>query len=139
MFRNAALRSIGGTGRQDVAAWILSFNDPRLRPLERLGMLFGLVTTAETKDAAGEWVIANYDRLASGSNGIFVSSRLPGALGAQCSVERAAQISASLGPKVRALGRGVLEFDRTVESVRHCGDLKAAKQAELAAALKAGG
>ena len=137
VFRGAALGSIGGSGREDVAGWILGFNDPRLRPLERLGMLQGLVSTAETKDAAGEWLIANYEKLASGSNGIFISSRLPGALGAQCSAEQAAKIQATLGPKVKALGRGVLEFDRTVESVRHCGDLKTARQAELASALKA--
>ncbi len=137
VFRSAALNSIGGTGRQDVAAWILGFNDPRLRPLERIGFLQGLVATAETKDAAGEWLIANYEKLASGSNGIFISSRLPGALGAQCSAEQAARIEATLGPKVKALGRGVLEFDRTVEAVRHCGDLKTARQADMAAALKA--
>ncbi len=139
VFRSAALGSIGGTGREDVAAWIIGFSDPRLRPLERLGFLQGLVTTAETKDAAGEWLIANYEKLASGSNGVFVSSRLPGVLGAQCSAEQAGKIEATLGPKVKALGRGELAFDRTVETVRHCGDLKAARQADLAAALKAAG
>jgi hypothetical protein len=32
----------------------------------------------------------------------------------------------------------VLDFERIVEQVRHCGDLKAAKAAELGAAVTAG-
>ncbi len=68
----------------------------------------------------------------------MVSSRLPSLLSYQCSAERSAQIERELGPKVKASGRGVLDFERTVESVRHCGDLKTLKKAELAAALKAG-
>jgi hypothetical protein len=37
---------------------------------------------------------------------------------------------------VKALGAGELAFDRTVEEIRHCGDLKAAKAGEIATALK---
>ena len=43
-----------------------------------------------------------------------------------------------MGPKVRAVGAGELEFKRTVEQVRHCGDLKAARSVEIGAAIKAG-
>ena len=51
--------------------------------------------------------------------------------------DRAERIEATLGPKVRAANAGVLEFQRTVESVRHCGVLRDAKQAEMNAAILA--
>ena len=136
VFRNAALRSITRSGRADVAAWTIGFADPRLRPNERLYLMGGLVQASATRDMASDWILANYDKLAVG-NGIFFGSRLPQMLAGACSAERAAQIDTVLGPKVRAMGLGVLSFERTVEGVRHCGDLKAARQHDIAEALAA--
>jgi hypothetical protein len=135
VFRQAALRALGSTGRMDVATWALDLADPRLRPQERVGILATLVLTSETHDVAATRILADYDKLAAG-NGIFLTSRLPSILGTSCSVERAAELEAQLGPKVRKVGVGVLDFQRSVESIRRCGVLKTARGAELAAALK---
>lgn len=137
VFRGSALGALGESGQPEVGAWLLGLEDPRLRPLERLGLVGGMAATAETKDMAGDWILANYDRMAGGGNGIFVTSRLTSALRYQCSADRAVQIDKVLGPKVRAANKAVLDFERTVETIRHCGDLKAAREGELAAALKA--
>jgi aminopeptidase N len=136
ILRSAALGAVSETGRTDVAAWLLDFSDPRLRPPERMGFVFGLTNVAETRDMAADWLLAHYDQLTVGANGIFFTSRLPSALRAQCSADRSVQMDKVLGPKVKALGAGVLEFERTVEVIRHCADLKAAREGELTAALQ---
>lgn len=134
--REAALGAAATTGRRDVADYLLNLTDKRMRSYDRLGLIFGLAGTAGTRDMTGEWIFRNYDKLASG-NGIFISSRLPGALSSQCGIEQASRIDAVLGPAVRKADVGLLSFQRTVESVRNCGILKQAKAAEIAAALKA--
>ena len=140
IFRGAAMDAIADTGRADVATWLLGYQDPRLRLTERLDLVIGLAHTAETRDMASDWLLTNYDELAgAGANGVFFTSRLPSALRYQCSAAGAAKVERVLGPKVRALGAGVLDFERTVESIRHCGDLKAAREAEVATALKVQG
>jgi aminopeptidase N len=139
VFRRAALDGTAKSGRTDVATWLLGLKEPRMRPLERLIAFAGLATTAETRDLAGDWMLANYDRLASSGFGIFLATQLPSALGAQCSAARADQIDQALGAKVRALGAGRLAFDRTLENIRHCGDLRRAREAQLAEALAAAG
>jgi hypothetical protein len=137
VFRSAALGATAAAGRSDVATWLLGFDDPRLRPTERLRGVAILATTADTRDIAADWMMANYDRLATGGFGIFIASQLPSALGAQCSAARADQIDQTLGPKIRALGAGMLAFERTVESIRHCSDLKLARETQVAQALAA--
>ena len=136
--RGNALRGVSSTGRTDVANWVFGFQDPRIRALERINLVAGLAQAAGTRDLGADWLLANYDRLTSGANGIFVTSRLPSALSDQCSADRATRLEQVLGPKVRAIG-GVLDFERTVEMVRHCGELKSARQAELATSLKTAG
>lgn len=137
VLRGDALEALSGSGRADVATWLLAFSDPRLRPTERLSFVSGLADVAETRDMAADWLLAHYDELTAGANGIFFTSRLPSALRAQCSAERADQIDKVLGPKVKKLGAGMLDFERTVEAIRHCADLKTLRQADLSAALQA--
>jgi aminopeptidase N len=138
LFRDAALGAAASSDRPEVAEWLLSLQDKRLRPTERLEIIRQLAAVPGTRDMAGDWLIANWDNLIGGANGIFFVQGLPGALRAQCSAEKAAKIEAVLGPKIRARGAGLLTFQRTVEQIRHCGDLKTLKEAELAAALKTG-
>jgi len=133
--RQSALGAAAGSGRTDVAEYLLGLNDPRLRPFDKIGLIFGLATSEGTVDYTGEWILTNYEKLLAGSNGIFITSRLPQAFGYQCGGDRADRINGLLGAKVRAAGVGVLDFERTLESMRHCGDLKAAKSAEIAAAI----
>jgi aminopeptidase N len=136
IFRPRAMQAIAVASNPDIARWVFSLDDKRLRPTERVALISGLATTTETRDMTADWILANYDAIARG-NGIFISSRLPSVLGTQCSADRAKDIATKLGPKVKALGAGELAFDRTVEEIRHCGDLKAAKAGEIAAAVKA--
>ena len=133
--RQSALGAAAGSGRTDVAEYLLGLNDPRLRPFDKIGLIFGLATSEGTVDYTGEWILTNYEKLLAGSNGIFITSRLPQAFGYQCGTDRADRINSLLGAKVRAAGVGVLDFERTLESMRHCGDLRAAKGAEIAAAI----
>ncbi|WP_374942654.1 M1 family metallopeptidase [Sphingomonas sp.] len=138
VFRRSALGAAAASGRPEVARWLLDFQDQRLRSIERFGGIGILARTGGTADLAGDWILANYATLAAGANGIFATSRLPQALNGQCSVAKAQRIEALLGPKVRAANAGVLDFERAVETIRHCGDLKDAKSAEVAAAIRAG-
>ncbi len=139
VFRRGALSAIAATGRVDVAGWILNdMKDDRLRSTERVVMISTLASTGGTRDLAADWIIANYSKLAAGGNGIFLASRLPQTLAYQCGVDRARQIETVLGPKVRTANAGVLDFERTVETVRHCGDLKTARAGEIATAIGGG-
>jgi hypothetical protein len=133
--RQSALGAAAASGRADVANYLLNLQDKRLRSYDRFGLIFGLATTAGTRDLAREWIFKNYDKMAAGGNGIFFTSRLPATLDFQCGADQADRISARLGPSVRKADVGVLQFARTVELVRNCGILKKAKMAEIAAAL----
>ena len=134
--REATIFALASAGRPDVASWFLGYEAPGLSQVDRLNIIIGLAHGAETRDIAGDWILANYDKLTQGVNGIFFSSRLPTAFSGQCSAARADQVERELGPKVRAAGSGVLDFERTVEAIRRCGDLKAARQADVTAALR---
>ena len=70
-------------------------------------------------------------------NGIFITSRLPQAFGVVCGADQAARIDATVGAAIRKSGTGLLTYQRTLESIRDCGVLKQAKEAELVAALSA--
>jgi aminopeptidase N len=137
--RRSALGAAAGGANKEVADYLLGLSDPRLRSFDRLGLIFGLARSEGAADYTGDWILANYEKLLAGGNGVFITSRLPQALSYQCGADRADRISKILGPKVRAAGAGVLDFERTVETIRHCGDLKAARSAEIAAAIASGG
>ena len=135
--RQTALSAAAFGVGADNAAYMLDLDDKRLRPFDRVAVLGTLANNPDTAQVTGDWILANYARLANG-NGIFLTSRLPALLANQCGVDKAARIDAELGPKVKAIGAGELEFQRAVEQVRHCGDLKTAKSAEIGAAINAG-
>jgi aminopeptidase N len=139
VLRSAALGAAAASGRTDVADYLLGLTDTRLRAYDKLMLIQTLATTEGTVEHAGEWILAHYDSLLASGNGVFITSRLPQALIFQCGADRADRIETILGPKIKAAGAGLLDFERTVESIRHCGDLKAAKGAEIAAALANGG
>ena len=105
VFRNAAMRSVAGTGRADVATWALNFTDPRLRPTERLYMLASLASSPETRDIASDRIFADYDKLAAG-NGIFLGSRLPSILSASCSAARGRPAGDTARPQSPKTRRG---------------------------------
>jgi aminopeptidase N len=133
--RQAALGAATQARTVAAATYLLNLSDKRLRSYDRLGLVGGLVGNDKTSAYTADWILANYDKLASG-NGIFFGSRLPNMLGGQCSAAAADRIEKELGPKVAKINVGVLEFQRTVERIRNCGILKNAKMAEIGAAFR---
>ena len=135
--RYAALSAAAASGHKDVATYLLTLEDKRLRNLDRQNLINVLAGTAATRDVTVDWFFDNYDKLLARFSGIFVSDLVPGALGAQCGAEQADRIERTLGPTIEKADVAVLEFQRTVEAVRDCGVLKQSKAGELAAALAA--
>ncbi|WP_375270306.1 M1 family metallopeptidase [Sphingomonas sp.] len=137
--RSSMLAAAGSSGRADVANYLLALDDPRMRGFDRLRLIFGVVGTVETRDLGTEWVLANYDRLIAGANGVFITTRLPSAFATQCGADRAASIDAKVGPAIRKADIGLLAYQRTLETIRLCGALRDAKAGEIAAAVTAAG
>lgn len=136
--RSDALGAAAASGRADVANYLLALDDRRLRSFDRLGLIFGIASTAETRDLGADWILTNYDRLLASGNGVFITSRLPQALSSQCGADQADRIDARVGPTIRKANVGLLNYRRTLEGIRHCGVLRQAKAGEIAAALAAG-
>jgi aminopeptidase N len=133
--RQAELGAAASTGNADVAKYLLGLDDKRMRSFDRLMLIGELAGTPETRETAGAWILANYDRLLASGNGVFITSRLPGMFNSQCGAAEADRVEQALGPKIMKANAGVLEFKRMLERVRNCGVLKQAKAAEIAAAL----
>ena len=137
VFRPAALTAVAGSGRPEIATWVLtSATDDRLRRSERQGLITGVIGTGATRQLGYAWLKANFDALMGSGSGIFFASRLPQTLSGACSVDEAAAYAADLGPRLAGKS-GELELARTVERVRSCGLLKRARAAETSAALAA--
>jgi Peptidase family M1 domain/Peptidase M1 N-terminal domain/ERAP1-like C-terminal domain len=134
-FRPSALAAVAGSGDAATARWLLEeFKDTRLRRSEWLDIVRGVISTRETRDYGFAWLKDHFDELTSGGGGIFFTSRLPSLVGGFCSVEKSDEIAALLRPKL-AGKTGALDLERTVERVRSCGVLKAARAAEVSAEM----
>ena len=134
--RAAELGGAAGSGNAEVAKYLLDLSDKRLRSFDRLMLIGGVVRVPQTRQIGSQWVLANYQKLASG-NGIFFTSRLPGMFNSQCGAAEAERVEKELGPTVLKANVGLLEYRRMLERVRNCGVLKQAKGAEIAAAIAA--
>ena len=75
-------------------------------------------------------MIRHLDELINGGGGIFFSARLPQMLAGFCSVEKADEFARDLRGPMKGKA-GELELERTIERVRSCGMLKAARGAEV--------
>ncbi len=135
VLRPSLLRAVAGSGRADVAQWVLNdVTDKRLRTSERLGLAAGVIVNRDTRDLGYAWLHDHLDKLMAGGGGIFLGARLPGLLAGYCSVEKADAIAREFGPKF-AGKPAQLELERTVERVRDCGMLKAARGAEASSEI----
>jgi len=134
--RAAELGGAAGSGNAEVAKYLLDLSDKRLRSFDRLMLIGGVVRVPQTRQIGSQWVLANYQKLASG-NGIFFTSRLPGMFNSQCGAAEADRVEKELEPTVLKANVGLLEYRRMLERVRNCGVLKQAKGAEIAAAIAA--
>ncbi|AHE56482.1 M1 family metallopeptidase [Sphingomonas sanxanigenens] len=137
VFRSAALGAVAASGNVDTARWLLGkVDDAALRSTERVAIVGAMAGPATTQPLALDWLKTNLDRLVKDSNLTTIGQvmSIPGRL---CSVEDADTVRTLLQPKVKAVGRGQLTLDRAVERVRACGQLKAARGAEINAAILA--
>ncbi|SNS62669.1 ERAP1-like C-terminal domain-containing protein [Sphingomonas laterariae] len=130
-FRGRAILAIAGSGRPEVAQWLIGqIGEPRLRATEKVSIVSGITQTLATQDIGLAYLTANFEKLARDTNLTSVNAMLsiPSAV---CSVEKAGTLDAALKPQVAAFGRGALTLDRTIEKVRNCGALKAARGQEI--------
>ncbi|PTD22108.1 M1 family metallopeptidase [Sphingomonas fennica] len=134
-FRGRAVIAIAASGRPEVANWLIGkMGDQRLRSSEKVSIVNGITATLPTQPIGVDYLTANFEKLARETNLTSVNSMLsiPSAV---CSVEQAGVLEAALKPQVAAFGRGALTLDRTIEKVRSCGALKAARGKEIDAAF----
>ncbi|MCJ2178642.1 M1 family metallopeptidase [Novosphingobium album (ex Hu et al. 2023)] len=123
VFRPTALRAAARTSSKDLASWLLTLDDPRLRESEKREFLDGIMARSATRELGYDWALANVDRLLASSDGQFFSARLPQALGRFCSVAWASRIAQDFQEKLAGTA-GALELDRAIERVRNCGLLE---------------
>lgn len=120
VFRPAALAAAARTGDKSMAAWLLALDDPRLREGEKRDFLDGIMSRTATREFGYEWAVKHLDRLLAGSDGQFLSTRLPQVLGRFCSVSWASRLSRDFRERLAGTP-GALELDRAIERVRNCG------------------
>lgn len=120
VFRPAALAAAARTGDREIAAWLLSLDDPRLRESEKRNFLDGIMARGGTREFGYDWIVAHLDELLAQGGGQFFSKGLPQMLGQFCSVERAERIMRDFKARL-ADTPGALELERSIERVRNCG------------------
>ncbi len=132
--RSEIVGALSGIDRAPLASRVIALSqDARLHNLEGLRMSIGLIRNASTRDATYTFAIGNFDTLTKATP--LIASNLLGIGSGYCSEGRARQTEADLRPKVAALHLSALELDRSVERIRQCAALKAAKGAEISAGL----
>jgi len=124
---DAMVRAIGRSGDAAIGNWVIGhLADEALRPRDVLSLALGLAGQPATRRAAFDWIIAHYEEIVS-RNGIFEASKLPTAMQGACSTEEAERTEQAMRPMVDRFRRGTLELDRTLEQIRSCAALKAAR------------
>jgi aminopeptidase N len=136
VFRPVALGAVAGSGSKEIARWVLDdLKDERLRASEKREMLGAILQSAATREIGYDWLRGHLDELLAGNGGIFLAAQLPQMLLRFCSAERADQFARDLAP--RFAGRsGALELDRTIERVRNCARLRAARGPQFTAEFR---
>ena len=135
LLRPAALNALAGTGRQDIASWLLNdVHDDRLRLSERMDMVSSIAATRDTREYGYRWMHEHLDALLGGHAGIFFASRLPQVFSSYCEAGRVAEITRDFGPKL-AGQTSQLELERALERVTDCAKLKDARGQEASAEI----
>ncbi|MBR0551238.1 M1 family metallopeptidase [Stakelama marina] len=134
-FRSAALGAVAGSGKSDIAKWLLaSLDDARIRRTERLALVGDIAGNADTRQLALDYMIGNFDKIAKDA-GIFAALRIPGMFSGSCSIEQANALDTALRPRIKEAGVGELGFNRTLERIRACARIKSARSDEVGQAL----
>ncbi len=136
VFRPAALEAVASSGKEAIARWMLDeWNDTRLRVSEKRALLRGVISASKTRDFGYQRLVRDVPGMLSGGAGIFFARRLPQWLTDFCSVDSADDFARTLRP-LFAGKTGALELERTIERVRNCGVLQAARKDEVSRALR---
>ncbi len=136
VLRPAALAAAGGSGKEDIARWLLiDLKDERLRASERHSLLGNILHAGGTRDLGYRWLLDNLDQVLQGG-GIFYAAKLPQLLDGFCSADKADEIARDFRPRL-AGKTGELELERTIERVRNCGLLKDARRSEVSRVIAA--
>ncbi len=136
LFRAQAARAIGSvaTAEQANAALELAFA-PGMQALESTGLVASVAASAAGRDIATRFAETNFTRLLAAYPG-FAKRNIVTLFDGFCSDEDATRIDALIRPRLAELGGGELELDQATGQIRRCAALKAAKGAEISAALK---
>ncbi|WP_336978799.1 M1 family metallopeptidase [Altererythrobacter fulvus] len=135
VFRPAALGALAERGDRKIADWLLNgFKDERLRPTEKLRLITGVLRREQTREFGAEWLRTNYRDLVQQMGGIFVTRSIPGMLSGFCSAKRAGEFETQFAELV-ANTPAQLPFERTMEEIRACDALVAARGGAARSAL----
>ena len=138
LYRRHAASALGAADTPALANHAIALAaDKRLQNLETLSILFGLMRTPATRDIGLAHLDRNFDAVAPLLSGLGNGVLSVGS--GYCTEERARAIDRLLRPRLGSLGGGELDLDRSLATIRQCAELKAAKGAELGAALRQAG
>ncbi len=101
---------------------------------ERTTILAALSYNRAAREATAAYVAANFRRVVESFPG-FARAGVIGFFDGYCSADAAARVEGLIRPNLAVLGGGELELAQTKERIGQCAALKAAKGAEISAAL----
>jgi aminopeptidase N len=124
--------ALGSSDDPEVARWLLSrIGSTGLRMPEEAELALIMFRYARTQEVALDWLVANYDRLSSTD---FALAFQPGIGARLCSEADAARFDTVMRAHAIRDGKAAT-LDRTIEEIRSCEKLKAAKESEIPATL----
>lgn len=135
LFRANAVNALAGAETPDAVDRALAMTrDDRLQSTERLRLLLTLSGQPAGRDALFARLSRDWDATTADIPA-FVRPRLATAFSSYCEPAKADAVEALFRPRMASLGGGDLELRQATESIRLCAALKAAKGAEMEAAL----
>jgi aminopeptidase N len=132
LFRRHAANALGAEGG---TAILSSVTDKRLQNLEALSILAGQFASPDGRGAALSWLDTNFEAVKPRLGGLL--GQFVGVAGGFCTEEDARAVDRVFRSRMAEIGAGMLDLDRTLAGIRQCAALKAAKGADISAALAA--
>jgi len=137
LLRQDAASAIGAAEDPDSSALALALTgNPALRTTERFGVLGGQLDSPTSRDAAWDWLEANFDRVLEGLPG-YAKDVTFSMAEVFCDANARGRIAQTLTAKAHEVGSGALEVQRTLEGIDLCVAQRNALQASVAAAMRA--
>jgi hypothetical protein len=134
LLRRQAAQALGAGGTPELGRHALGmFGNERLQNFEKVNLMFGLLQRQGTRDLAFGFVQSNFDAIAKQFPGF--GNAMLGVGSSYCSEDKARVVDAALRPKIAVVGGGQLDLERSLAGIRQCAALRAAKGAEMSAAL----